>query len=417
MTKRVLQIGWRPRGTSALRRLGCDVDILIDAGSWDWYAYPGWPGESANVLITEDFNSSEHLAFRLGRLLRDGLSYDAVVGFDEYSLIPAWQAAKILGLPGLDWQLVVRMRDKSAQKSALREGGIACAEWWLIDDIRRQSEEVQALSEHLPLVLKPYSGAATVHTFVARSVSELREAVDRFAATPKRTVIIETYVSGTEHHADGIVHDGGISVFSLGEYLDNLIHVREGVTPGSITVSAATAPEPYQEARELISQALSCLGLRNGVFHAEMFRTPDGWVFSETAMRVGGGGIALYHETIGGLDLHESVARVQLGLPPHNGHNGAGTTPPVTGWTFLPGPPGIVRDFPSREEVLKQEGVLDAEFDTHPGQELGSGTADTFTRVGSAVLAAATRQEFIDRQQRLTSWFQSNVKVDRPAQP
>jgi hypothetical protein len=32
-------------------------------------------------------------------------------------------------------------------------------------------------------------------------------------------------------------------------------------------------------------------------------------------------------------------------------------------------------------------------------------------RVGSAVLSAATRQEFLERQQNLVDWFRSSVEV------
>jgi len=411
-TKRALQVGWRLQGTSALRRLGYEVDILIDGGTWDWYAHPGWPGESETLLFTQDFNSSEHLAFTLNRLARTGPAYDAVVGFDEYALMPAWQAASMLGRPGPDWRIVANMRDKSAQKGILGEGGIACARWWLIDDIRRQRDEVLALSNQLPLVLKPYSGAATVDTFVARSVPQLRDAAERLAASSSRMVMAETYIAGTEHHADGVVHEGSIGTFSLGEYQGNLIQIGEGMTPASIAVSPAAAPQEYQEARELISRALSLLGLQNGVFHAELFLTASGWVFSEVAMRVGGGGISLHHQVMCDLDLHESMVRAQVGLPPQPSDGVAQAASPVTGWTFLPGPPGIVRNFPPREEILKQEGVLDVEINTRLGQKLGPSTADTFTRVATAVISAPTRTEFIDRQQSLVEWFRPQVIVD-----
>jgi hypothetical protein len=409
--KRALQIGWRYRGTAALRRLGYDVDVIIDAESWDWYARPDWPEGIANALFIENYNWSEHLAFRLGQLIRSGRRYDAVVGFDEFSLMPSWQAANILGLPAFDWRVVSNMRDKSAQKAALHAGGVPCAKWWLIEDIRRQRDEALALSRHLPLVLKPYSGAGTVRTFVAHSIPQLLTAIDRLAASPSRTVMIESYVSGTEHHADGVVRDGNIYTFSLGEYLGNLIRISEGLTPASIVVSQATEPQAYQAAKELVSRALSILGLRNGVFHVELFHTLDGWVFSEAAMRVGGGGISLHHEVTGAIDLHESMARVQVGLPLQTGHGVAETASPVTGWTFLPGPVGLIRGFPSREEILRQEGVLDVEFDIHHGQKLGPGTADTVARVGSAILSAATRLEFLNLQQNLVNWFRSKVEV------
>lgn len=411
-TKRALQVGWRLQGTSALRRLGYKVDILIDGGTWDWYAHPGWPGENENLLFTQDFNSSEHLGFRLNHLRRTGPEYDAVVGFDEYSLMPTWQAAAMLGLPGPDWQVVANMRDKSAQKATLRDGGVACARWWLIDDIRRQRDEVLELSNHIPLVLKPYSGAATVDTFVARSIPQLRDAVDYLAGSSTRTVMVETYISGTEHHADGVVHEGSISTFSLGEYQGNLILIGEGMTPASISVSPEAAPQEFQQAKELVSRALSLLGLRNGVFHAELFRTAHDWVFSEVAMRVGGGGVALHHEIMAGIDLHESMVRAQVGLPPLRSDGLAQAASPVTGWTFLPGPPGIIQSFPSREDILKQEGVVDVEINTRLGQKLGPSTADTFTRVATVVINAPSRQEFANRQKRLVEWFRPQVIMD-----
>jgi hypothetical protein len=409
--QRVLQIGWRRRGTSALRRLGYDVDVLVDAETWDWYARPGWADVATNVIFVENHDWSEHLSFALNRLTSAGRQYDAVVGFDEHALIPACQAAYMLGLPGMDWRVVTNLRDKSAQKAVLRDGGVACASAWLIDDVRRQRAEVTALGTHLPLVLKPYSGAGTVHTYVARTPAELEDRLDTLTATPVRTVLVETYVDGVEHHADGVMHDGELVTFSVSEYLGNLVRIADGVVPASVARSATEGA--HREAKELVSKALKLLGVRNGVFHVELFETAGGWFFSEAGMRVGGGGISLHHEALGAIDLHEAMARAQVGLPPQPGVGvtEAGSNGQVTGWSFLPGPSGTVRDYPERDEVLKRDGVLAVEFEIHRGQQLGSAAADTIARVGAVVLGAPTRQEFVERQRDLVDWFRSRVEV------
>ncbi|MGW6281509.1 ATP-grasp domain-containing protein [Kribbella sp. NPDC055071] len=413
-TQRALQIGWRRRGTSALRRLGYDVDVLVDAESWDWYARPGWADVATEAIFVENHDWSEHLSFALNRLTSAGRRYDAVVGFDEHALIPACLAASMLGLPGMDWRVVCNMRDKSAQKATLREGGVACASAWLIDDVQRKRAEITALGSHLPLVLKPYSGAGTVHTYVARTPAELEDRLDTLIATPVRTVLVETYVDGVEHHADGVMHDGEIVAFSLSEYLGNLVGIADGVVPASVARSATENPSVYRGAKALVSKALKLLGVTNGVFHVELFQTSEGWFFSEAGMRVGGGGISLHHQTVGAIDLHEAMARAQVGLAPQPGTGvteARSVNGQVTGWSFLPGPPGTVRDYPDREEVLKRQGVLAVEFDIQIGQQLGSAAADTIVRVGTVVLGAPTRNEFVQRQRDLVDWFRSRVEV------
>jgi biotin carboxylase len=178
-------------------------------------------------------------------------------------------------------------------------------------------------------------------------------------------------------------------------------------------VPAAAQPELHASARDLVARALALLGLTDGAFHVELFRTVDGWVFSEAAMRVGGRGIALHHETVVGVDLHEAMARAQIGaaLSGGPGCNEAGDT--YTGWTSLPGPAGTVRGYAEREDALKAPGVLDVEFDIAVGQRLGPSTADSVARVGSAILTAPSEHEYLKRQADLVRWFRSTVHSDQ----
>jgi biotin carboxylase len=419
-----LQIGWRRRGTDALRRLGYEIDVVVDGEAWDWFDCSTSAQEGVRQLQVENYDWSEHLAFLLARLTAAGQCYDAVVGFDEFSLIPAWQAATMLGLPGLDWRVVSNMRDKSAQKAILRCGGVPCARSWLVNDIRAQQADVARLSPHLPLVLKPYSGASTVNTFLARTTAELDSVVGRLSGTAARMIQVEEYVSGVEHHADGVVREGEVMTLALNEYLGIRTLSSTSDEPGrsqapagdavlgSLALSPWDDPAGYEQARHLVTTSLKLLGHHNGVFHVELFRTGQGWVLSEAAMRVGGGGVPLHNEHTRGVDLHEAMARAQLGQPAPPEASAVEGMPLVTGWTYLPGLPGIVRGLPGPEEVLRMPGVLAVEFTIRPGQAFDRTVSNAAPQAGVAVLGAQSRAELVDRRVDLIEWFRSRIDVN-----
>ncbi|MEU9041180.1 MULTISPECIES: hypothetical protein [unclassified Kitasatospora] len=80
---------------------------------------------------------------------------------------------------------------------------------------------------------------------------------------------------------------------------------------GSPLGSAQTPDEP--EAVELLRRTLAVLGQRNGCFHFEAIREPDGrLLFLETASRIGGAGVAETFELRTGIDLYQADLRYQL---------------------------------------------------------------------------------------------------------
>jgi len=187
--------------------------------------------------------------------------------------------------------------------------------------------------------------------------------------------------------------------------------IKHGVVSAGMSTPRAQDPAFYEDALAFLQRSLTALGHVNGVFHAEAFHQNGAWIFSEMAMRCGGGGIPLYHEVVTGWDLFGSFAQTALRLPTRY----AGALFPddnrYTGFTVLPAPEGVIASYPSAEEIRARPGVIGLELEVPAGKRFPSMALGTFVKIGSAILAADSESEFLRHQRELTEWFAANVKV------
>lgn len=400
--KRVLQIGWRPKGTRALKRLGCQVDVLATAGQID----EGLDDVEVadRVLQIENFMQIETLVYRVAREIDAGETYDAVIGFDEYTLLPTSFLAEHLGLPRLDSGLILRMRDKSHQKSLIRKARLACAEFVILEDVLHATPPV------FPFILKPVAGAGTNTTFRINDSEGWASALASIRATPgKRSFLAERVIEGREYHFDGYILDGEIKSLDIGRYLANIIEIRNGALCGSFSLSSEFERGLYSTTRKWLTQVLHVLGHLNGVFHVEAFLSDQGWIFSEAAMRVGGGGISVQHENVFGLDLFQTFAEVSLCLP---------VTPArkwrdhlYHGWVYLPSDAGTILSYPLVTEIQLRNGGRPVEISLPPGTKVGSRADNSVVRIGVACLCGHDLNALESEALKLAGWFLSQVKV------
>ncbi|WP_309056404.1 ATP-grasp domain-containing protein [Streptomyces sp.] len=410
---RVLLLGTDKYVMQACLRHDVDAVLIWGPGSYD-YGLAEVPAGITVVRVDEQKNPEAVLM----ALHREGLAdlpFDGVQTSDEWSLVTAGLLASHLGCRFVvDPATAVYFRDKSLQKGRVAAAGIPAARVTVIDDVH----DVSALTE-LPYeraVLKPIAGAGTARTTVVDSLERLRELSDRYREEhlAQRTFALEEYVggSGTEEWiADGFVYDGTLRFLAVGRYgLPCLTMVDEQQVLWMRHFDQKTEAWAYDRAEPVVRGALSALGLRDGLFHMELFHDPETGVltFSECAAR--GGGALIDEQVMAkfGVNFGEAALFCAIGRPPKDDIT---YRPELVGTSYLPGRSGVVFDCPSPAELRALPGVEFARIEFPVGQRFSADVDSTNHRMGQVLVSASDDEELQARFSAVRAWFDERLVV------
>ncbi|MGW5401761.1 hypothetical protein [Streptomyces sp. NPDC003952] len=405
---RILIVGLDRYGMRACVRLGLDTTVICGAASWD-EGHIAVPDE-VTVLLVDDHTSPEAVLMALDRAGLTGPAFDAVYTTDEDSLVMVGLLARHLGLPFTPPDIAVRFRDKSVQKREIRAAGIATAGAEVIEDVH----DVAAI-DRLPFeraVLKPVAGAATERTSVVTSAAELHRRGDEYRrqATPQRTFVLEQFVRGEEWIADGVLYQGELLFHALGRYGDPCLTAVDTGTPLHFRhFDPAADAWAHDLALPVIKASLEALGLRDGMFHLELFHDPDTGTltFGECAARRGG---ALVQEVVQAkfnVDLAECAIQLALGRRPELDVK---IRPAVVGGAYLTAGAGLLLDCPSAAEVSALPGVEFVRIERPVGEHAPE-VAGTGQRVGQFMVMADSAEELQGRFAEVWDWFRTRLVV------
>ncbi|WP_327258829.1 ATP-grasp domain-containing protein [Streptomyces sp. NBC_01240] len=404
MTDRVLLIGGKPDGSvEALAAHGARITCVARPkharslrrhGTVEQVVAVGDPADVEEVLLG---------------LAREGIrldEFDVVTSGLENGLVAAAALGACTGARALPLETAVLVRDKHAQKTALRKAGIPVARSAAFDE---PDELAAAVAEvgGVPVVVKPPDGAGARDTRVLRSPTGLSTWTASHSSGPW---LCEEFVPGTELHLDGVVRNGELTQLCISRYFANTIQVQDGALNGSVTLREADHAACYATARPLLGRLIPALGLTSGVFHLEAFEQPNGeLVFSECGGRVAGARIDRTVLLATGVDLHREWAAAALDAPsperaePADDHL-------CYGWLNLLAPEGRILSLPSLDEIRAQPGVVDAELKLAPGADMTS-FQDANTRAGRAILSGSTPADVLATATALNSWFRSTART------
>ncbi|WP_042366801.1 ATP-binding protein [Streptacidiphilus neutrinimicus] len=341
---------------------------------------------------------------------------DRVATIDEQAVArPCAVIRERLGLPGLTVADALAHTDKDVAKRRLSRAGIRVARHLPV----RSGAQVAKAGEELgwPVVVKPARGAGATNTFVVEDKAHLDrlirqgvfdrrvpDSTGRFGAgefllslneRPGGFLVEEFIRAKEEWFVDLYLHEGELLGAFPGRYSAPLLgvlgrHQWDAVVPAS-----------HRDAREVVKLALQAsraLGSGTGVVHCEILRTPDRepkrqWVFGEAAHRPGGGGIATLYCRQHGLDLPPILAALAVGERPDIRLDAA---PPTLANLVIAAPPGTVRRVATADELLRLDGVLDAQVNLTPGQRT-PGNFGTMSLAGAVTLRAESLDDVARR--------------------
>ncbi|MFJ8047988.1 acetyl-CoA carboxylase biotin carboxylase subunit family protein [Streptomyces luteogriseus] len=407
---RVLILGYKSIVDQAIDKLDFDRTTVTEMRKYPRVSRRA--SEHARMLPCGTPSDVEAVLAALARAGEDPAGFDVVWGIDEFTVVPAAVVAAAIGRPAhLPLDVSLRFRDKELQKRAVRAAGLPTARTAVATRFEDLAAE-PARGLGWPRVVKPMAGAAAADTHRVDTAEELQARIGLLleSAAAQGPFLVEEYVEGRELHLDGCVRDGRLTAFGVSRYLQNCLDIRDGGVTGSYTLDAGRHPELCVEAGRFALRCLQALGMRDGIFHMEVFEGPDGLVFSECAARAGGGMITEGFEARYGVNLLTEQGRAVAGLP-------AGEPVPgdrVYGQLSVRPPAGTALAVPDTEELLQRPGVVDGRVEIVAGKPLPA-MANTAQRGGIALLAAPDEDTVAARMRELQEWFLDAVVVEQDA--
>jgi biotin carboxylase len=373
---------WRPDMITALLATTPNMYLVLDAADRAKAEAAAHLAEAARAVYhVGSLDSVEELTGVAVDLTVRGVRVDHVLSFAEDGQLGAAHLRALLGRDGgTDPLTASGVRDKRMMKRLVESAGVPVARWTSLPTNVAFAEPADAPDVGFPAVVKPAYGFGTMGTTRVDSSQELAELLAGLT-TPERLhsghLIVERFVHGRELHIDALWSGGKPLLFTVSAYfaprLELLPDAGNGGTErprdGSYILPRQENVELYDRLRELNETVNGALAIDTAVTHMEVFETPDGeLVFSETAVRLGGGWVPATLSAHFGRDIHHMVAGGLL-----RGHVDAADPAHrcVGGLHMRPDRAGTITAMPTDDEIRSIEGVLDWRRLKHRGDAFG----------------------------------------------
>ncbi|MCR3721210.1 MULTISPECIES: ATP-grasp domain-containing protein [Prauserella salsuginis group] len=246
---------------------------------------------------------------------------DAVIGMHDEVVQSLAPAARSLDIPFTSPAGVENARNKALARDCLAEAGLRTVEYAVVD----APEGIPAALDKvgLPAVVKPAAGSASIGASIVREHADIAVAQSKISnsvawMTPAQRaafgtdLIVETYLEGALMSVE-IAAGRGVHVPLAVLERQQYQHDRT-MELGSI-VPAALSIERDREVREYTAAAARALELDLGLFHMEVIMTDTGPCLIDPNPRIVGGPNPLLIKECWGVDVHEALIAVHLGLP------------------------------------------------------------------------------------------------------
>jgi biotin carboxylase len=245
--------------------------------------------------------------------------YRSIIAPDDYTVELAAKIAQALGLQHNPPAAARFSRRKDLARAQLRKHGIATPEFRRIE--LGKNLEPQIADFPFPCVVKPVSLSGSRGVIRVNNQAEFVAACERIKNIvamlsqdqEKNTLLVESYIPGTEVAVEGFLNDGEFIPLALFDKPDPLegpfFEETYYITPSRLPV------EIQQLVHQQVHAACQAYGLTTGPVHAEL-RLHDGkpWII-EVAARTIGGECAQLLKFGTGYSLEQLVLAHSMGLP------------------------------------------------------------------------------------------------------
>lgn len=281
----------------AARALGLDVTVLTDQPAEHRAAYAGHAAPPTEIVGCEvrDFREI------IGQLSRIGRP-DAIFSNSDHLQTQAALAAGYFGLPGKDWRVTLRCKNKALLRRHLPDV------WATELPPGIDPDDVTSGAPPFPYVVKPREGVASEDVFLVHDVAELtarcREITRR---RPGAALVVEEFVAGELRTLETL--GDGANLWVLGGFRTGL-----SAPPYFVEEHMVFDPEPPAGEVAAVLGQLGALGVGFGACHTEYLVDTAGRVrLVEVNYRIIGDQCDLLLAELLGVPVFQQVLRVHLG--------------------------------------------------------------------------------------------------------
>lgn len=315
---------------------------------------------------------------------------DGIMNVNEFGSRTASYVAASMGLNGHSYQTIEAANDKGLMRDNWYASKLAMPVYRVFDRWEYAEKSVREVG--YPCVLKPAdSGGSGRGISILRSDDDIRWAFD-FAKDYARNgrFIVEGFIEGTELTVETFTINNKTYFLAISDKIKPELKTRVAT---SLNYPALITDEVKDRVERLVADALTSLGIKNGIAHTEVIVGNDGMPYLvETGARGGGGHI--FHtiiEAVSGVDAPVLQAKwltgqnVTIDSIQQNG----------CCYRFFNPERGILRSVKNVDKAKQIQGVLDLGIVKKVGDEVGN-LENSLHRAGFVVTKGKDRQDAIN---------------------
>jgi biotin carboxylase len=222
---------------------------------------PRLQAAATEIYPVEAFNDEQVLAG--ARYFTERHTIDALFSFTEYGLLPAANAAKTLGLPGIDVDVTELCRNKWKLREKLAATRLHVP---FVMAANHDAIMQFAAINGFPLVLKDPSGVGSINVKICTTLIEALDFFDELTLQHYAYVLVEKFVAGTEYSVETLSIRGQHQLIGITDKRlspGGLVE-QSHIYPAALTQAEIAQIEPY------IFTLLERIQHRHGPMHIEV---------------------------------------------------------------------------------------------------------------------------------------------------
>ena len=221
--------------------------------------------------------------------------FSAIIATDDSSTELAAKASAELRLPYNPLAAVTLSRRKDLARQCLAQHGVPIPEFHIVN--LEISLEPQLININYPVVVKPVALSGSRGVIRANNYNELVHAIQRIEMILKKegdqehksrhSLLVESFIAGDEVALEGMLHNGELEILNVFDKPDPLdgpfFEETYYITP------SRHAQKILNELHQVVTDACTAYGLKEGPIHAECRINDKGvWVLEVAARTIGG---------------------------------------------------------------------------------------------------------------------------------
>ena len=289
MNHRVLIVGYRTGLSDALTRLGIAHGV--------WHDRPLKTRRSFLTKLVRDFPRSRDAIHAVAALLATDGPFSHVIAGTEAAVYPASVLRRYLGARLSKNSIALRCHDKLLMKTYLCERGIPMTDFLPGGMVDNDADIIRLLGT--PVVVKSRLESGGRNMVFAGDTAVL-------ARHNLRGRILERYVDAPEWSIESFINKQCILFENVTQY-----YVKGEVN----LLPAPLPPAQYQELLVFNRRVIAAMRISWGMTHLEVYRTPQGILFGEIALRPPGGYLMELLDASYGINAWDALVAMELDLP------------------------------------------------------------------------------------------------------